>query len=172
MGDTVLSQPCEDHSFPGKEVTVDTLCGPDGAGGKEAGQNQMKTGFCAKGSPSTLTFDQLKKLQHDVEQNAKINFGDEDKGPSSNREPLSALGEGKLVQVTAFVLGARPEGDERVNCGHDFDHEAKEDLFHDIHISLVETKLLASVPATNRDQRAASECQGIVAEMFPIRRPP
>ncbi len=167
VADTPFSLTCQNPSFPGGTAAIDQRCGAKGKGAKEAEQNQVKNSFCATGSPMTVTFADLAKWQKDVEQNNDINFGNN--GPTKDRAPLKELGEGKLVQLIAFVLVARPEGGESVNCGHDFDQLTNKDSFHDIHISLVETKKLAS--ATGKVQKAANECQGIVAEMIPHHRP-
>jgi hypothetical protein len=165
---------CAQPSLPGKAVGIDSRCGIQGAGGKEADQNMAKNNFCAPGAPGSLTFTKLATLQSDVAQNNKINFGDLDNpgvhGPTADRTPLKDLGEGNLVQLSAFVLAAKQEGGETVNCKTTFDNEPQKDLFHDIHISLVETKDLVS-PA-NKAQEAANECQGVVAEMIPHFRPP
>jgi hypothetical protein len=59
------------------------------------------------------------------------------------------------VTLKAFVLKARPEGGESVNCGKAVSGENS----HDVHISLV-----ASANVTD-------ECAGVVAEMSPHRRP-
>ncbi len=167
VADTPFSLACQNPSFPGGPAAIDESCGAKGAGAREAAQNQVKNSFCATGSPTTLTFAQLAQWQKDVEQNKDINFGNS--GPTQNRAPLKQLGEGKLVQLTAFVLVARAEGGESVNCGHKFDQVTNKDSFHDIHISLVATMELAN--PTNRVQSAANECQGIVAEMIPHHRP-
>lgn len=96
-----------------------------------------------------------------MEKNPAINFGNENKGtrkkgPTTNRAPLRRLGEGKLVTLKAYVLIARQEGGESVNCGKNVPNAAD---FHDIHISLVES---ADV---------TEECAGVVAEMSPHHRP-
>lgn len=169
-----FTQTCSAPAFPGPAVGIDTRCGAQGAGGEEAEQNQAKNNFCAAGTPSPFTIAQFAALQNQVQQNKAINFGDADNpgmhGPTTNRAPLKALGEGKLVQLAAFVAGATQEGAESVNCGTAFDKEPNPDLFHDIHISLVATQQLAT-PA-NPAQGDANECQGIVAEMIPHHRPP
>jgi hypothetical protein len=165
---------CTTPMLPGKTVAIDNRCGIQGAGGKEAEQNQVKNNFCAMGAPVETTIDQLTTLQTKVEQNTSINFGDQGNhgahGPTTDRAPLKALGEGDLVQLKAFVLAAKQEQAESVNCGHEFDSENQKNLFHDIHISLVATENLAS--PTDKVEEAANECQGVVAEMIPHHRPP
>src|SRR6185369_4896601 len=103
----------------------------------------------------------LTNLQAQVEKNPAINFGSENqgkrkKGPTTNRALLRKLGEGKLVTLKAFVLIARQEGPESVNCEKNVPDQP---LLHDIHISLV-----ASADVTE-------ECAGVVAEMSPHHRP-
>lgn len=169
-----FTQTCSSPAFPGTAVTIDSRCSAQGSGGEEAEQNQAKNNFCAAGTPSPYTIAQLAVLQGQVAQNKAINFGDVDNpgmhGPTTNRAPLKLLGEGKLVQLKAFVVGATQEGAESVNCGTAFDQEPNPDLFHDIHISLVATQQLAN-PA-NTAEKDANECQGIVSEMIPHHRPP
>lgn len=169
-----FTQTCSSPVFPGPAVGIDSRCAAQGAGGEEAEQNQAKNNFCAAGTPAPFTIAQFAALQGQVEQNKAINFGDVDNpgihGPTTNRAPLKTLGEGKLVQLNAFVVGATQEGGETVNCGPAFDHEPNADLFHDIHISLVATPQLATPASTA--EKDASECQGIVSEMIPHHRPP
>jgi hypothetical protein len=147
---------------PSKSLGIDSQCGLSGAGsGPEGQQDSVKNNFCARGTPQTITIDYLKGLQAKVEKNPSINFGSENKGtrkkgPTTNRAPLKRLGEGKLVTLKAFVLIARQEGAESVNCEKNVPDEA---LFHDIHISLVESSDIDD------------ECSGVVAEMSPHHRP-
>jgi hypothetical protein len=165
---------CSNPSKPGKATGIDSRCPLEGSGGDEAAQNEVKNNFCAAGTPTSTSFDEFKSLQASVEQNKAINFGDQGNhgmhGPTTDRAPLTALGEGKLVQLVAYVVAANQEGAESVNCKTAFDTETNKNLFHDIHISLVETKQLAA-PA-NTAEKNADECQGIVAEMTPHFRPP
>lgn len=149
---------------PAKSPGIDSQCGLTGIGtGPEGVQDSVKNNFCAAGSPQEITIEDLTKLQAQVEKNSAINFGNENKGnkkkgPTTNRAALNSLGEGKLVTLKAYVLIARQEGGESVNCGKNVQDAA---LFHDIHISLV-----ADVPT-----EATSECSGVVAEMSPHHRP-
>ena len=98
-----FTQTCSSPAFPGPAVAIDSRCSAQGAGGEEAEQNQAKNNFWAVGT-----------LQSQVEQNKSINFGDIDNpgmhGPTTNRTPLKTLGEGKLVQLRAFMVGATQEG--------------------------------------------------------------
>jgi hypothetical protein len=68
----------------------------------------------------------------------------------------SALTAATVTETSGFVLIARQEGAESVNCGASVpDNPA----FHDIHISIVDA-------ATN-----TNECSGVVVEMVPHHRP-
>jgi len=156
---------CESPSFPtpapSEALGIDHQCGLVGSGGAEAKQNTAKNNFCATGEPKPITIEELKKLQTRVDNDHSINFGDRNtslrhRGPTTNRGPLEAMGEGNVVTFRGFVLKARQEGHESVNCGQNVPDEAQ---FHDIHISLVAAK----------DVR--DECSGIVAEMVPHHRP-
>jgi len=165
---TAFKPACATPSFPSpapsKKLGIDSQCGLSGSGAAAEGQQDMvKNNFCAKGAPKTITIADLTDLQAQVEKNKAINFGDENtattkKGPTTNRAPLKKLGEGKLVTLQAYVLVARQEGGESVNCGKNVPNAA---LFHDIHISLVDSK----------DAAPDDECSGVVAEMSPHHRP-
>jgi len=158
----VCTSPSYPTPAPARSPDIDAQCGLAGSGiGPEGQQNMAKNNFCAPGTSQAITIDDLTNLQAQVEKNPAINFGNENKGtrkkgPTTNRAPLRKLGEGKLVTLKAFVLIARQEGGESVNCGKNVTDAA---LFHDIHISLV-----ASTDVT-------SECSGVVAEMSPHHRP-
>jgi hypothetical protein len=173
-----FSPACSNPSFPQPSAKtslgIDAQCGVAGSGGAEAEQNKAKNNFCASGTPESIVIDDLINLQKKVEQDNSINFGDKDatvikagkkvvirkRGPTANRAPLQALGEGKLVVLKAFVFIARQENGETVNCGKNFPPgDIRNPLFHDIHISLV-----ASDQTTN-------ECDSVVAEMIPHHRP-
>lgn len=161
-GDQNFSPGCDSPSFPASDATpADSTCGLEGSGGQEANQNKAKNNFCASGDPTPKTFDDLKKLQNQVANSKNISWGNKNlpthkKGPTVNREPLEKMGEGQLVTVNGFVLIARQEGGESVNCGKAAPNEPP---YHDIHISLV-----PSADETN-------ECSGIVVEMSPHHRP-
>jgi hypothetical protein len=162
----IFKPACEKPSYPmpapARSPAIDSQCGLAGSGtGPEGQQNMSKNDFCATGKPRPITIDYLTNLQKQVEANPAINFGSEDKGtrkkgPTTNRAPLKKLGEGTLVTLNAFVLIARQEGAESVNCEKNVPDAA---LFHDIHISLVASKDITS------------ECAGVVAEMSPHHRP-
>lgn len=145
---------CSSPWLPGEQMAIDQQCGIEGSGGAEAEQDAVKNNFCASGAPTVITFTRLRDLQSAVERDNTINFGDREDanahGPTANRAPLKALGEGSLVHLRGYVVTARQEGAESVNCGKQFDHTANKNAFHDIHISLVETLDLA---------RAKDECQ-------------
>ncbi|HVG30545.1 MAG TPA: hypothetical protein VM864_12635 [Pyrinomonadaceae bacterium] len=161
-----LKPACQKPSYPSPSpaaaLGIDAQCGLNGSGtGAEGQQDSVKNNFCATGTPKAMTIPALTSLQAQVEKNGSINFGNENKGgkkkgPTTNRAPLRKLGEGKLVTLRAFVLIARQEGGESVNCGKNVPDQP---LFHDIHISLVSTA------------DATDECSGVVAEMSPHHRP-
>ena len=163
---TKFKPACANPSYPtpvpAKSPEIDSQCGLAGSGtGPEGAQNSAKNNFCATGTPQAITIDDLTNLQAQVEKNPAINFGNESKGtkkkgPTTNRAPLRKLGEDKLVTLKAFVLIARQEGAESVNCEKNVPDQA---AFHDIHISLVASKDIDE------------ECAGVVAEMSPHHRP-
>lgn len=160
--DQNFSPTCDSPSFPSPDATpIDSACGLAGSGRQETNQNEAKNNFCASGDPTPKSFDDLRKLQTQVANSKNINWGDKNtatrkKGPTVNRAPLQKMGEGQLVTVNGFVLIARQEGGESVNCGKNVQDDA---AYHDIHISLV-----PSADETN-------ECNGIVVEMSPHHRP-
>lgn len=153
---------CDSPTFPASDATpADSACDRPGSGGLEAAQNTAKNDFCASGDAQSMTFDDFKKLQTQVNNTKSINFGNKNsatrkKGPTTKRDPLEKMGEGNLVVINGFVLIARQEGAESVNCGKNVPNEAD---YHDIHISLV--------PSADE----TSECNGIVVEMSPHHRP-
>jgi hypothetical protein len=162
-----LKPTCSHPRFPAPAaLDIDNQCGNEGNGGKEAEQNTAKNNFCPLTQTATsVTIAKLEQLQGKVESNSDINFGSS--GPTTDRSPLTDLGEGKLVSLKAFVLKARQEGGESVNCKGNV---ADEDSFHDIHISFVNAQ---NKPKTG-DTKATldqKECTGIVAEMSPHHRP-
>jgi hypothetical protein len=158
----VCANPSYPKPAPAKQPAIDSQCGLNGSGaGPEGAQNSAKNNFCARGAPREITIADLTKLQQQVEKNPAINFGNENKGtrkkgPTTNRAPLKRLGEGTLVTLKAFVLIARQEGPESVNCEKNVPNEP---AFHDIHISLVDST------------GVEDECAGVVAEMSPHHRP-
>jgi len=157
-----FTQSCDSPSFPSPDKTPpDSVCGLTGSGGAETAQNTSKNDFCASGDPESIDFDKMKALQAQVESDNSINWGnkntaDHKRGPTTDRAPLQQLGEDKLVVLKAFVLIARQEGAESVNCGANIPNKPVD---HDIHISLVPTG----------DE--SDECNSVVAEMSPHHRP-
>jgi hypothetical protein len=162
---TAFKPTCKKPNYPSpapaKAPAIDSECGLQGSGtGAEGAQNAAKNNFCASGPAKAITINDLIALQQMVEADASINFGDQNtgarkKGPTADRTALNKLGEGKQVTLKAYVLIARQEGGESVNCGKGVSGENS----HDIHISLV-----GSADTT-------SECAGTVAEMSPHMRP-
>ncbi len=161
----VCRRPSYPQPPPASSPGSDSQCGVAGSGtGAEGTQNAAKNNFCATGTPRAVTIPSLTALMASVVKNTSINFGDENsatrqRGPTTNRAPLQKLGEGRLVTLKAYVLRARQEGGESVNCGANVPNQAP---FHDIHISLV---------AAPQDYSEAAECSGVVAEMSPHHRP-
>ena len=154
---------CHNPTFPSPAPThalgVDSKCPLTGDGGDEANQNAAKNNFCAAGSAEVKTIADLAQLQSDVAKDGTIHFGPKDdgpnKGPQVDRAPLQALGEGKLVSLTGYLVYVDQEGPEEVNCSKSVPLDP---LFHDIHIELA-------------DSATADKCTGVVAEMVPHHRP-
>ena len=154
---------CPNPKFPSPDpTTIDqTSCTIAGSGGAETFQNEAKNNFCATGPGTSKTIADLVNLQAEVEKNVSIPFGNtrshgtHPHGPATDRKPLQDLGEGTLVTLQGFVLIARQEGAESVNCGKNVDNIPSN---HDIHISIVESP-------------GQDECSGVVAEMIPHHRP-
>lgn len=159
----VFNQSCSAPHFPAAATPIDSACGIEGKGGAETNQNEAKNNFCAPDPPKPVTLADMVALQQNVQQNPAINFGNprshpfsSTPGPATDRGPLHNLGEGDEVELQAYVLIARQEGAESVNCGAKF--PPKDNASHDIHISLVQNP-------------GDTECSGIVAEMVPHHRP-
>jgi hypothetical protein len=158
-------QTCASPHFPSAAPTTidDTSCTLAGSGGAETFQNEAKNNFCATGPAKPITIAEMVNLQAQVQQDSSIPFGSTHghplttkPGPATDRKPLQALGEGTAVTLQGFVLIARQEGAESVNCGKNI---ADIPTNHDIHISIVDS-------ANQQD-----ECSGVVAEMIPHHRP-
>jgi hypothetical protein len=162
--------------FPDPPVTqpidnsLEHSCGMFGFTDLEAlkAENFAKNNFCAgmqnrntRCEPELVDFDKLNKLQAQVERDHSINWGnphnvDHSAGPTTNREQLRQFGEGNLVTLKGYVLIARQEGAESVNCGANVPNDP---TYHDIHIVVV--------PSANE----TNECNSIVVEMSPHHRP-
>lgn len=162
----VFTPSCTAPHFPSADTPIDSACGAEGKGGAEATQNEAKNNFCAPDPAKPVTLAEMVALQQKVQQDPSINFGNfrnhpfsNTPGPTTDRKKLESLGEGDEVVIQAFVLIARQEGAESVNCGSKFPGKPPTDnVYHDIHISLVE-------------KPGDAECSGIVAEMIPHHRP-
>jgi len=160
-----FSQVCPNPQFPpdsGPTSIDETTCTVAGSGGKETWQNEAKNNFCAAGPAKPVTISDLVTLQSKVEQDSSIPFGNtrshpltDKAGPATDRKPLQALGEGTEVTLQGFVLIARQEEAESVNCGKNVANTAEN---HDIHISIVQAP-------------GQEECSGVVVEMIPHHRP-
>jgi hypothetical protein len=156
---------CANPHFPPNSAptTIDaTPCTIAGNGGTETLQNEAKNNFCAVGPARAITITDMVNLQAQVQQNPSIPFGSmhghpltSKPGPVTDRQPLRDLGEGSEVTLEGFVLTARQEGKESVNCGTAVPDRPSN---HDIHISIVQNP-------------TDSECSGVVVEMIPHHRP-
>jgi len=161
-----FSQVCANPHYPPNSAptTIDaTPCTVAGNDGAETSQNEAKNNFCAHDPARPITVSAMANLQAQVQQNSSIPFGNPNEhpltskpGPAQDRKPLQALGEGTAVILQGFVLVARQEGAESVNCG---DNLANIDTNHDIHVIIVDS-------ASQQD-----ECSGVVVEMIPHHRP-
>jgi hypothetical protein len=162
-----LTETCDSPQFPSPDKTkIDGQCGVSGTGkGADVKQDQMKNNFCASGPAQPVSFDDLKTLQASVQSDKTINFGNPTEHPLSasagattDRTPLTKLGEGGLRVIEGYVMIARQEGAESVNCGKLVPNQA---VFHDIHISLV----------PDEESVHGDECDAVVVEMSPHHRP-
>jgi hypothetical protein len=168
---SAIKPSCSTPDFPEPTaLAIDAQCGNIGNGGKEGEQDSVKNNFCpASETPAEITIAAFQQLQKNVEANSSINFGSS--GPTTDRSPLKTLGEGNLVTLKAFVLHARQEQGESVNCkGHLLNETDKTDFYHDIHIAFVDD---ANKPQSGDTKPVSDkkECTGIVAEMSPHHRP-
>jgi hypothetical protein len=174
--------PCAQPQYPAPATSglmIDGQCVVQGASKEvddnpaEGDQNKAKNNFCGQEDGGTVSTTDMKNLQGKVQQDPSINFGNSGShpGPTTDRTKLQNLGqlsEGKTVVFTGFVLKARQESAESVNCElgkpvKGVKLSAKDKLamnaLHDIHISLVDSKT------------TTNECESIVAEMSPHHRP-
>jgi hypothetical protein len=150
---------------PAKSLAIDATCTIQGSAGPETQQNAVKNNFCAMAPAQPITIDDMVALQQRVQSNKAINFGSDrdhplsnSPGPTTDRTPLRALGEGSLRRLEGFIFMARQEGEEGVNCGKDVPQNP---LFHDIHISIVAAEA----------ETHGNECSAVVVEMTPHHRP-
>ena len=164
--------PCPDPSYPAPPPTaslpIDAECPVSGLPNQsaaETAQNSAKDNFCAPGPVQAITVDQMRALQAKVQANSQINFGgrgghplSKHPGPTKNRAPLTKLGEGTLRVLEGYILIARQEGMEKVNCEKTPPDVATS---HDIHISIV----------GDVNQVHGDECESVVAELSPHHRP-
>jgi hypothetical protein len=136
-------------TFPGFEARIDALCGLRGSGNipEWTIENMLKNNFCAAGPPTAITIKDMVALQ---------NRSPHTNGALRDRSALHKLGEGRIVMLQGYVLFARQEGAESVNCGRLVPNGPE---YHDIHISIVDTP-------SNQD-----ECTAVVVEMSPHHRP-
>lgn len=152
FNETPARQPLDDQCNEGKTKDPGTIA-----------QDAVKNDFCVTGSPITIDIPTLKKLQADVESPSV--FGPKYKPPTDrsalrslpSRAPDgSALGEGRLVRIVAFIFEAHysdVSSGESVNC------KIPGEPNNDIHMALVAT------PAES------DECQSVTTEITPHFRP-
>ncbi len=178
LGADKYKQACTNPQFPAPEkkgLEIDAKCAEEGAATApkaetkaEEEQNTAKNNYCATDKAGTFKIADFSGLQDKVVADSNINWGREktptrEPGPTTDRKPLRDLGEGKLVVFQGYVLKAKQEGAESVNCElgppeDKTDTAAAKALLHEIHIVLGESK-------------GANECTSIVAEMTPHHRP-
>lgn len=151
---------CPDGSaipFASIEVqhTIDDTCGLTGkktAPAKSKLQNAVKNNFCAGSdhpTPESFTPQMLIDLQ------AETTIPSGFKKEPTDRQPLTDLGEGKLVRMKAFLVEAHHAdlgAGETVNCN------GATELKNDIHMAM------GSTPDTK-------ECDSVSAEISPHYRP-
>jgi hypothetical protein len=151
---------CSDGSplpFASIEVkqTIDSTCGLSGAPTATANsklQNAVKDNFCAGmggKTPETSTPQMLVDLQ------AQTKIASGFRKEPSDRQPLTALGEGKLVRMKAFLVEAHHANlgtGETVNCNGGAESQ------NDIHMAM---------GATANTQ----ECDSVTTEISPHYRP-
>jgi hypothetical protein len=171
LGAQPFKPPCANPSFPTPPPqalpVIDSDCAVSGQPGQAAAenaQNLAKNNFCAIGTAQPITINQMGLLQTQVQADKSINFGSRvhpltsQPGPTTNRAPLVKMGEGVQRFLEGYILIARQEGKEMVNCETT---PPNTPASHDIHISIV----------GDPSQIHGDECASVVAEMSPHRRP-
>jgi len=157
---SIFPDHCPDGSalpFSAIEIkhAIDDTCGLDGkktASGPSHLQNKAKNNFCASatsGTPEAVTPASLVALQ------ASTTVPSGFKKEPSDRGPLTALGEGKLVRMKAFLIEAHHAdlgAGETVNCNGGTEPK------NDIHMAMGSTA-------------DAQECESVSAEISPHYRP-
>ncbi len=149
---------------------IDDACGPEGeaADAKQRAQNLAKNSFCITGSPLSITYGTIVRLQKAADQK-HLPFGSHNALPddrSVNANLLSvggkSVGEGTLVRISVYVLDAhysnekkkkKGKSGESVNCYT----PGKE--YNDIHMELV------------NDPNEDDPCASITAQISPHFRP-
>jgi hypothetical protein len=157
---------CDTPRFPSfLRRPIDEVCGLSGTGTSALlTQNAAKNNFCASGTPNEVTVAEMVKLQDRADADSGIGtrkytaHKSGELSPPIDRTPLKEMGEGQPVVLRGFVLIARQEGAESVNCGRDV--PIADPHYHDIHIAVV----------ASGDQ--SDECKSIVVEMSSHHRPP
>jgi len=144
---------------PKKKPCAEDLaaCPEEGCGKKfDPNLNKLKNIRSSNQEITSRTLTSLKKLD-DPE-----NFED-----SESREELTAIGEGQMVSVVAFLIAAKPElGGESCNCGLQTREET------DNHLVLVTKATIDKFPvakgaAANKKAFHSRELESITAEFTP-----
>lgn len=154
--DSIASQlSCREELFgdPIEENDFDRAC-PDVSGKSTSAttalQNSLKNNFCSGGPPNRLSFADIVGLQLKAEDVIDVRHPT----PPPQRDQLSRIGEGRLVQLMAHIVDARYANvyGESVNC------RMKGRLNNDIHLVLAETPV-------------ADLCSTMIGEISPHFRP-
>jgi hypothetical protein len=110
----------------------------------------LKNNFCAVGPIQRLAFRDFLGLQLEADQH----WGEPEGGsrPPLDRTPFLHLGEGRLVQISGYILGAHFGGPESVNC------RLRGPDNSDMHLTIGE-------------EPVADRCATLTAELSPHLRP-
>jgi hypothetical protein len=144
-------------------LEIDVQCKSEGTSWLSSAQNLVKNNFCAKGSATDITIAEMERLQLRAQEDRGIRFGS--RIPMMNRVALQILGEGSLVRLKAYVMKARPQQSETVNCE---DKVPDDPAFHDIHVVLVNSPAGADERLNDSTDK---ECTAVIAEIIPHHRP-
>lgn len=123
-------------------------------------QNEAKNNFCQTESPALVTFSSFKKLQTKLDQKvpaAKTWTRDNLPGGRSVLKDIHKtsdgvlLGEGNVVNLSAWLMKRRQGSEESCNCKGSTKEET------DIHVVLID----------NSNRNDTPECQSVTAEISP-----
>lgn len=162
FGSLAEHHPIDDSCPKMRGDVPDPPVGPNDAA--HALQNTMKNNLCATGAAIPVAFFTFKQLQKKLDQKipAALNWGRDnlpaDRSGLKNVHTTSdgaTIGEGSVVQLSAWVLKSKTGGKESVNC-----QVSTKQADNDLHIVLV-----------NTSAHDASECSSVTAETSPHLRP-